>query len=200
MKNITLAAVALLFTASLASAQGYDTESVADSQSYSGVTIEGTTVPDNTPGLGSVGGNSTAPCVIAQGLMVSGPGAGIGYSNGRLDKDCVTRTEASILRDIAGMPNGPQKTAAVMHFCTNDESMRNTLIGLGLCAPKATRTVSSATVSTRSASNLGTVYSFCGRTSNGTFTVKAKAGKTNIAGRVCTADFKANGGKNIGSY
>lgn len=203
MKNILMTAATMIFVASMATAQSFTgaTENTNGQQQQTSAvnynTFEGTSVPNNTPGLGSVGGNSTAPCVIANGFNIVGPGAGIGFSNGQLDGDCVIRNEASILREIAGMPSGPQKTAVLIHFCTNDETMRKTLIGMGLCVDGNAQTTQ---VAAAPVGNLGRIYTFCGKAPDGTFTVHAMPNGRAQAASACTNDFKANGSRNIGTF
>ena len=145
-KFISIVAAMAMASPAFANGSGVTSQSDAASQSgsYSGVNIEGSNYDykNNTPGLGGIAGNTTAPCVISNGAGVVIPGGGIQFSTGRLDPDCVTRTEASILRDIAAMRNGPPKNAAILHFCSNDVSMRRTLIQLRLCAAPAEPSVS----------------------------------------------------------
>lgn len=154
-KFIPIVLAMAMASPTFASGSGTNTSQAdAESGSYSGVNIEGSNYDNknNTPGLGGIAGNTTAPCVISNGAGVVLPGGGIQFSTGRLDPDCVTRTEASILRDIAAMRNGPPKTAAILHFCSNDVSMRKTLIQLRLCAAPSEPTVSSRSVSPNSQS------------------------------------------------
>ena len=63
------------------------------STSHSGVLIEGSDVPNNTPSLGNPRGNNTAPCVIDSGFGVVVPGFGINMGGGRLEQECNTRDD-----------------------------------------------------------------------------------------------------------
>jgi opacity protein-like surface antigen len=157
-------------------------------------TFEGSTAIDNTPSMGSGNGNSTAPCVVASGFGISGPGAGVSHSRGRINEDCITRVEAVILYDIATMPTGVEKTAVITHFCNNDESMRNTLQSIGLCPTAVRPALVQQTTQTYVAP-----YTFCGYNLDGIFTVRVNAQSPDDAAQQCTQDFIANGHVNIGS-
>jgi hypothetical protein len=197
MKNILLTATALVLVASVTSADvAVNTDNTNGQNQQTSATnyntFEGSEAINNTPGASVGSGNSTAPCVVASGFGLSGPGVGVSHANGRIDEQCVTRIEASILRDIASMPNGIQKTAVITHFCKNDESMRDTLSTIGLCAvvPQAT---------TYAAQSRIAPYTFCGYDAGGVFSVKVTADSPANAAELCTADFVANGRVNIGT-
>jgi hypothetical protein len=156
MKKILLTATALVLCAGMATAQNATAGAGAVSGSNSSVTInnegsqapqnvfEGADVPEITPGMGGVSGNSTAHCVIANGFGVVGPGAGVQFLNGRISKDCMTEREAGVLMDLLSRPNSQAKTAAIRHFCENDETMRDTLTDLGYCATAPAAATASA--------------------------------------------------------
>lgn len=127
----TITTIAALMGATAAGAQ-----STAFSESYSGsssgVIVEGANVPDNTPGLGGMVG-SAGNCYPGGGVQMVGPGAGISIGGGRVDQECNTRMEMAALASIAG------NRAAVAHACRHDDSMRETLVGLGLCRVESER-------------------------------------------------------------
>lgn len=121
-----------------ASAQGTTT---ADANSQSGansqVILEGSSYQRHAPGLGGVGSNSTAPCVVGYGGGLVIPGGGIQIGNGKIDKNCEVRTEAAMLRDLLNMQTSPGKTAAILHACKNSDRMSETLGAMGHCPQAA---------------------------------------------------------------
>jgi hypothetical protein len=135
MKLIFKTATILALTATTAMSQGVDANSESTSGSYSqtNTVFEGAKISNNTPGLGSVGSNSTAPCVVANGVMIAGPGAGVGFSNGRINRKCEVRIEGGVVNDVLNMPHGPARTATILHLCTNDADLRATFAAMGVC-------------------------------------------------------------------
>lgn len=125
-----LAMASILPAAALAQATS---ESGSNSAANSHVTFEGTNYERPAPGLGGIGTNSTAPCVIGQGFGVVGPGAGIQWSGGKIDESCLTRTEAAMLRDMLNMPQSPGKQAAIAHACRYSDRLQTTLVATGHC-------------------------------------------------------------------
>jgi len=77
--------------------------------------------------------NNTAPCVMAPSFGVGGGGIGFGAAIPYVNRDCVTRVEAQILTEISQM-RGQQRSVAIMHFCTNTETMRRTMVAMNWCA------------------------------------------------------------------
>lgn len=132
MKALTLALTALILMPAAAFAQA-----TAGSHSHSGaqsaVILEGSTYGNNTPGLGGIGANSTAGCVIGSGAGVVLPGFGAQATGGKMDRDCVTRQEAAMLAELLNMPDSPGKRAAIHHACAYSESLRHTLVAVGAC-------------------------------------------------------------------
>ena len=112
-------------------------QATADSNSHSGansqVVLEGSVYERPAPGLGGIGGNTTAPCIVAQGFGLVGPGAGIQYSGGRTDMACLTRTEAAMLKDLLDMRPTAGRQAAIYHACKYSERLRDTLVAAGVC-------------------------------------------------------------------
>ena len=112
-------------------------QATADSNSQSGansqVILEGSEYAAPAPGMGGIGGSSTAPCIVAQGFGIVGPGAGIQYSGGRVDDACLTRTEAAMLRDLLDMRPTAGRQAAIAHACRYSERLRATLVAAGAC-------------------------------------------------------------------
>ena len=201
MKNILLTAAAIMFAATIGSAQTAAFESDLNQQQQTSAvnhnTFEGSTAINNTPGVGGGAGNSTAQCVVANGFGISGPGIGISHSNGTVNSECITRIEASILRDIASMPAGLQRTAVITHFCTNDETMRNTLVSIGLCGVKEP----ARRIMRQPFQGHAPLYLFCGKRDDGVFAVQLAPNSALPvdAAAACTADYAANGGVNIGT-
>jgi len=203
MKTLLLATAAIVFYSTAASAEvTTQTDNTnAQQQQTSAInhnTFEGSQAINNTPGMGSGGGNSTAPCVVASGYGVGLPGVGFSRADGTVDSECVTRTEASILRDIAGMPNGVEKTVVVRHFCNNDESMRDTLVAIGLCVRASQVQPSNVVAAASPAPTSAPLYTFCGIKPNGVFAVQVATASPE-AGPACQRDFAANGRVNIGT-
>jgi|TARA_R110000782_G_scaffold230258_2_gene316551 hypothetical protein len=125
---ILTAAIALAIAGG-ASAQSLDSQS--QSQSYSGIRTEGDTINSSSAIAPSI--NATAPCVVPMSMGFGVAGFGLAGGTGKMDNDCVTRTEADILVSISTMP-AAQKVVAVTHFCTFDATMRQTMVALGWCA------------------------------------------------------------------
>jgi len=121
-----IAALAFMAMATSAGAQTTTATSQSQSASQSGVIVEGSTVPDNTPGLGGLAG-SAGNCYPGGGAQAVWPGGGVGIGGGRIDPECNLRMEMAALGSIAG------KKAAIAHACRYDRSMRATLASLGLC-------------------------------------------------------------------
>lgn len=132
MKNLipAIAIVMTMATPVYAGSSNQNSESQSQSQSSSGIYMEGSNV---TPSMGGFGGNSTAPCVIGRGAGVGVPGAGVGFSTGTLERNCNTREEAKFIANLLNMPNGIAKTAAIHAACSQDESIRKTLVAVGVC-------------------------------------------------------------------
>lgn len=130
--NKIFAAVALIMVPTISIAQ-VNSESGSQSAAQSHVILEGSNYDRPAPGMGGVGGNSTAPCVISRGWGVVGPGAGIQYTNGRIDDSCLTRTEAAMVKDLLDMPPSQGKQAAIAHACRYSERLRETLVAAGAC-------------------------------------------------------------------
>lgn len=139
-----LVSVALATSASAQS--NSDSNSVSDSMRASGaadsdaastasnsLTFEGS----NTASSASVGGAMhTAPCVIGNGIALGVVGGGIAFSNGRIDSSCLGRAEAQWIIKLLGMAPGIQQNAAIYHACANIETIRETLVSLGVCVMK----------------------------------------------------------------
>ena len=130
--NTLLALAMILPTSAIAQAT-----TSADANSTSGansqVILEGSSYERHAPGLGGIGSNSTSPCAISQGIGLVGPGAGIQFGNTRIDKGCLTRTEAAMLRDLLDMRPSPGRQAAIHHACAKSASLRDTLVAVGAC-------------------------------------------------------------------
>ena len=126
---ILITAAALSFAGG-ASAQSLDSTSASQSQSYSGIQTEGDTINSSSAIAPSI--NATAPCVVPMSLGFGVAGLGLAGGTGKMDGDCVTRTEADILVSISTMP-AAQRIVAVTHFCMFDLTMRQTMVALGWC-------------------------------------------------------------------
>ena len=124
---------ALTAFAGQAAAQDVTADSNSHSGAQSSIVREGTDIDRAAPGLGGIGGNSTAPCAIAQGFGIVGPGAGLQFGNARIDKSCLTRVEAAMLRDLLDMRPSPGRQAAIHHACANNKRLRETLVAMGAC-------------------------------------------------------------------
>jgi len=129
-----ITAIAIL-AASGAAAQSVTSDSVSQSGSYSGVNIEGsnTDLGRQVPGMGAPSMSHTTSCALSASGAVSGPGFGISFGNGRIDSECNTREEARFLHDLLSQRPSHARNAAIYHACASDESMRNTLVAIGVC-------------------------------------------------------------------
>jgi hypothetical protein len=132
MKTTILAASVLLLSTGATFAQNAiaGSTSASGSQSVSGVSIEGSNIPDNTPNAGIAIG-SAGDCYPGAAFGASGPGWGVSAGGGQVDQECNVRAEMAALAVVAG------NRVAVAHACKHDRSMRQTLVELGLC--KVTR-------------------------------------------------------------
>lgn len=131
MKLILVASAALAIVASEpAFAQSVTGTNASTSQSGSNSSISRHGDRVNSTTAIAPGGNSTAPCVLfnSTGVGVAGVGFSQGFS--RVDKACVTRLEAQMLTEIAGL-RGAARTAAIVHLSSNDEGLRRTMIAIG---------------------------------------------------------------------
>jgi len=127
-------ATALIFATS-ASAQSVTSDSVSQSGSYSGVVIEGSTtdLSSQVPGMSAPSMSHTTSCALSASGAISGAGFGISFGNGRIDDECNTREEARFLHDLLSQRPSHARRAAIHHACSRDESMRNTLVAIGIC-------------------------------------------------------------------
>lgn len=134
MKQI-IAAAFVLAMATAAHAQTSTSQS--GSQSFSGVNIGGSTSTTDfsrqVPGMGAPSMNHTTSCALSASGALSGPGFGIAFGNGRIDGECNTREEARFLHDLLQQRPSAARQAAIHHACANDESMRTTLVAIGIC-------------------------------------------------------------------
>jgi len=132
MKPIICAAA--LLTASSAAAQ-MSSDSQSQSQSYSGIHMEGsvTDFSSQVPGMGAPGMSHTTSCALSASGAVSGSGFGIAFGNGRIDDECNTREEARFLHDLLSQHPSHARRIAIHHACSRDESMRRTLVAMGIC-------------------------------------------------------------------
>lgn len=120
--------------------QGAFSNSESGSASISSNYFEGSNVPHNTPSTPAPAAQHTAPCIVGNGFGISVPGFGIGTSGGNIEGNCNTRSEAQFLAQMLQMPSGTAKQTAIFHACANDESLRATLTGMGLCNPRGAET------------------------------------------------------------
>ena len=120
--------------ATSASAQSNtDSTSDAASSAQNSLTFEGS----NTASSASIGGAMhTAPCIIGSGIALGVVGGGLAFTNGRIESSCLGRSEAEWIIQLLGMNPGIQKNAAIYHACANIETIRETLIQLGVCVMK----------------------------------------------------------------
>lgn len=172
MKKFTIAAIACMI-ASSATAQSVNSGSESAALSQSGVTVNGSNIPDNTPGLGGSLTNSTAPCVIGTAFGIVGPGAGVNFGNGRINQECVIRVEAQILGELLSQPATPARQAQIAHLCANDESFQETLTAAGFCQ---VQTPTQPTVSSRSVPR--DMLRTCSKTADGRLKVTVRSGAT----------------------
>jgi len=135
MKLTAALTSALVLIGSVATADSVTSESQSGSQSYSGVNIEGsnTDLGRQVPGMGAPSMSHTTSCALSASGAISGPGFGISFGNGRIDSECNTREEARFLHDLLSQRPSQARNAAIYHACASDESMRNTLVAIGVC-------------------------------------------------------------------
>ena len=133
MKIAAIATAIILATS--ASAQSVTSDSVSQSGSYSGVTIEGSTtdLSSQVPGMGAPSMSHTTSCALSASGAISGAGFGISFGNGRIDDECNTREEARFLHDLLSQRPSHARRAAIHHACSRDKSMRDTLVAIGVC-------------------------------------------------------------------
>ena len=196
MKVFVTAAAMVLLSVGVAAAQT-TSNSQSGSQSVSGVVIEGSQVPNNTPNA-SMAVGSAGNCYPGAGIGASGPGWGLTIGGGRVDGECNTRAEMAALAQLAG------NRAALAHACRHDASMRETLVGLGICRVQNTaRTGNSGdTIDDETVRTVNRAYTFCGKDQSGRLIVRVPARTSqqqrSIASAQCGQDYAANGGVNIG--
>jgi len=133
--NLARLTAALILSASAAAAQSVTSDSQSQSGSYSGVSIGGSTTDfsDQVPGMGAPSMSHTTSCALSASGAVSGPGFGIAFGNGRIDDECNTREEARFLHDLLTQRPSYARRAAIHHACSRDQSMRKTLVAIGIC-------------------------------------------------------------------
>jgi hypothetical protein len=131
-KYILSIIVFVAFTATASAQSTTDSTSDAASSALNSLTMEG-----STSGSASVGGSMhTAPCIVGHGFAIGATGVGIGYSSGSIETSCLARSEAEWVIKLLSMPSGLQQNAAIFHACANVESIRSTLVSLGVCVMK----------------------------------------------------------------
>lgn len=133
MKTPILTAAVLIIAASTASGQEATSGSLSGSQSFSGVNIEGSAAARIAPSVGAPGVMHTAPCIIGHSVGVSVLGGGVATGGGRLEENCNTREEAQFMFEVLRQRDSPARQAAIYHMCATDESLRNTLVAMGVC-------------------------------------------------------------------
>jgi len=133
--KLTALTTALMLTGSIAIAGSVTSNSQSGSQSFSGVNIEGSTTDfsEQVPGMGAPSMSHTTSCALSASGAVSGPGFGIAFGNGRIDDECNTREEARFLHDLLTQRPSHARRAAIHHACSRDQSMRQTLVAIGIC-------------------------------------------------------------------
>ena len=127
-RYITAAAVAIALSGSAAMAGGgVSSDSIAGSQSYSGIQNGGDRVYSSTAIAPS--GNNTAPCVLHPSTGVAVLGYGVSQGTPYVDKKCLLRLEAKMLAEIATL-RGMSRTAAITHLA-NDPDLHRTMVAIG---------------------------------------------------------------------
>jgi len=123
-----------IFSSSAVAAQTSD--SASNSQSNSGVVFGDSYAVQQAPSAVSPGIMHTAPCIVGSSAGIGIPGIGLSGGSGRLENECNTREEIKTLTILLNQPPSVAKTAAILHYCNNDDSIRKTLVQMGICAKK----------------------------------------------------------------
>ena len=136
MKSLIIAAAIASIITAPALAQDYNASNSAQSQSHSqsgsAINRGGDTVYSSTAIAPSMG--TTMPCVVGQSGGIGALGVGVSVGGGKIDKDCIAKQDAAVLRDIARMnPRDPARTATILHLCSNHATLRRSMISLGWC-------------------------------------------------------------------
>lgn len=133
--KMTIAAI-MTILATTAGAQTVS-ESGSQSNSSSGVVFGDNYAPLQAPSAVAPGNMHTAPCIVGSSAGIGIPGIGLSGGGGRLENECNTREEVKALSILLNQPPSVAKTAAILHYCNNDDSIRKTLVQMGVCAKKS---------------------------------------------------------------
>jgi hypothetical protein len=167
--------VSATLTTTASAQSNTDSTSDAASSAQNSLIFEGSNPAASSASVG--GAMHTAPCIIGNGIALGVVGGAIAFSNGKIETSCLAREEAEWVINLLGMPNGVQKTAAVLHACTNVPSIRQTLTSIGVCVGPASEAVAPVSMA----------YSFCGMV-DGVFTVRIPSGgNAELASEQCMA-------------
>ena len=136
MKHFIAAMIMLAATTASADINGHS-QSGSDAQS----SAQNSLVFEGQKNVGSgvfSSSNNTAPCLKAYGLGLGIVGLGVGVSLPAIEQNCLTQSEAKFLHSVLSLPYRTKtqelaRRAAIRHACANDESLRETLVYLGVC-------------------------------------------------------------------
>ena len=130
-----IAAVILALSTVSVSAQTLS-ESGSVSNSSSGVFFGDNYTSRQAPSTGAPGIMHTAPCIIGSSGGIGLPGIGLSAGGGRLESECNTREEVRALSILLSQPPSLARSAALLHYCKNDESIRDTLVQMRICTQR----------------------------------------------------------------
>lgn len=125
-------AALFIVAASAASAQ-QTSDSVSHSASNSGVIFGDSYAAQQAPSAVAPGIMHTAPCIVGRSAGIGVPGIGLSGGGGRLEKECNTREEVKALNILLSQPPSLARDASILHYCNNDDSIRETLVQMGVC-------------------------------------------------------------------
>ena len=120
-----------ILSASVVNAQSVESDS--HSASNSGVVFGDSYAPQQAPSAIAPGIMHTAPCIVGSSAGIGVPGLGLSGGGGRLEKECNTREEIKALNILLSQPPSLARKASILHYCNNDESIRKTLVQMGVC-------------------------------------------------------------------
>ncbi len=122
-----------IFIVAASTANAQSVESDSHSASNSGVVFGDSYATQQAPSAIAPGIMHTAPCIVGSSAGIGVPGIGLSGGNGRLEKECNTREEIKALNILLSQPPSLARKASILHYCNNDESIRKTLVQMGVC-------------------------------------------------------------------
>ena len=122
-----------IFIISMSAASAQTSDSASHSASNSGVLFGDSYSVQQAPSAVAPGIMHTAPCIVGRSAGIGVPGIGLSGGGGRLEKECNTREEVKALNILLNQPPSLARDASILHYCRNDDSIRETLVQMGVC-------------------------------------------------------------------